>query len=117
MNILRTWAKRERQKDLSNQIFNKDYGDLNDSQKQNIKDKMKSKASENVIIKIIDTGCGIPEEELPRVKEKFFKGVNANSKNGIGLSICDEIIKLHGGKLDINSIGSKGTEVCIIIPI
>jgi len=45
-------AKRERQKQLSNQIFNKDYGDLNDSQKQNIKNKMKSKASENAIRKI-----------------------------------------------------------------
>ncbi|HEY5588503.1 MAG TPA: HAMP domain-containing sensor histidine kinase [Candidatus Paceibacterota bacterium] len=73
--------------------------------------------AENIVIKIIDTGCGIPKDELPRVKEKFFKGKNANSKNGIGLSICDEIIKLHGGKLQINSVIDKGTEVCIIIPI
>ena len=72
---------------------------------------------ENIVIKIIDTGCGIPKDELPRVKEKFFKGKNANSKNGIGLSICDEIIKLHDGKLLINSVIDKGTEVCIIIPI
>ncbi|MBW9157437.1 sensor histidine kinase [Clostridium tagluense] len=72
---------------------------------------------ENIIIKIIDTGCGIPKDELPRVKEKFFKGENANSKNGIGLSICDEIIKLHGGELQINSVIDKGTEVCIIIPV
>jgi len=72
---------------------------------------------ENIIIKIIDTGCGIPSDELPRVKEKFFKGKNSNSKNGIGLSICDEIIKLHGGKLQINSEGLRGTEVYIILPI
>jgi signal transduction histidine kinase len=72
---------------------------------------------QNIIIQIIDTGCGIPKEELPRVKEKFFKGKNANSKNGIGLSICDEIIKLHGGKLEINSVLDKGTEVFIIFPI
>ncbi len=73
--------------------------------------------STKIIIQIIDTGCGIPKEELPRVKEKFFKGKNANSKNGIGLSICDEIIKLHGGKLEINSMLNKGTEVFIILPI
>ena len=73
--------------------------------------------AESIVIKIIDTGCGIPKDELPRVKEKFFKGKNANSKNGIGLSICDEIIKLHDGKLQINSVIDKGTEVCIIIPI
>ena len=73
--------------------------------------------NKNIIIQIIDTGCGIPKEELPRIKEKFFKGKNANSKNGIGLSICDEIIKLHEGKLQINSVLGKGTEVCIILPM
>jgi signal transduction histidine kinase len=73
--------------------------------------------NQNIVIGLIDTGCGIPKEELPRVKEKFFKGMNANSKNGIGLSICDEIIKLHGGRLEISSELSKGTEVCIIIPL
>jgi signal transduction histidine kinase len=72
---------------------------------------------ENVIIQIIDTGCGIPKDELPRVKEKFFKGKNANSKNGIGLSICDEIVKLHGGKLEINSTEGRGTEVYINLPL
>jgi signal transduction histidine kinase len=70
-----------------------------------------------VIIQIIDTGCGIAKEELPKVKEKFFKGKNVNSKNGIGLSICDEIIKLHQGKLLINSVANEGTEVCVILPI
>jgi signal transduction histidine kinase len=73
--------------------------------------------SNEVIIQIIDTGCGIEEDELPKVKEKFFKGKNANSKNGIGLSICDEIIKLHQGRLEISSVVNEGTEVCIILPI
>ena len=70
-----------------------------------------------VIIQILDTGCGIAKEELPKVKEKFFKGKNVNSKNGIGLSICDEIIKLHQGRLLVNSVANEGTEVCIILPI
>jgi signal transduction histidine kinase len=73
--------------------------------------------SGNIVIHIIDTGCGIPKEELPRVKEKFFKGKNANSKNGIGLSICDEIIKLHQGRLEISSVIGEGTQVYIILPI
>lgn len=71
----------------------------------------------DVIIQIIDTGCGIEEDELPKVKERFFKGRNANSKNGIGLSICDEIIKLHQGSLEIRSLVNEGTEVSIILPI
>ena len=47
---------------------------------------------DNIKFVIEDNGCGISEEDLPRVKEKFFKGKNSNSQNGIGLSICNEII-------------------------
>ena len=72
----------------------------------------------NKLIFIIeDNGCGISEEDLPRVKEKFFKGKNSNSKNGIGLSICDEIVKLHNGELNIYSNLGIGTKVEVIIPI
>jgi len=70
-----------------------------------------------MIISVKDTGCGIPAEELPRVTEKFFKGKNINSKNGIGLSICDEIIKLHNGKVKIYSEEEKGTEVFLYLPL
>jgi len=65
---------------------------------------------------IEDTGCGINEEELPRIKEKFFKGKNSKSQNGIGLSICDQIIKLHNGTFNIYSKVGIGTRVEIIIP-
>ena len=72
---------------------------------------------ENIKFIIEDNGCGISEEDLPRVKEKFFKGKNSNSKNGIGLSICDEIIKLHNGEFNIYSKLGIGTKVEIIIPL
>ncbi|MGL4454133.1 MAG: ATP-binding protein [Sarcina sp.] len=65
---------------------------------------------------IQDTGCGISEEDLPKVKEKFFKGKNSKSQNGIGLSICDEIIKLHKGTFDIESELGVGTKTSITIP-
>lgn len=74
-------------------------------------------SEENVIFRVIDFGCGISEEDLPRVKEKFFKGKNSNSKNGIGLSICDEIIKLHKGEINIFSKEGIGTEVIVILPM
>lgn len=70
----------------------------------------------SLVIKIADTGCGIPAEELPRVKEKFFKGKSSKSQNGIGLSICDEIIKLMNGTFEIYSEVDKGTEVMITLP-
>jgi signal transduction histidine kinase len=71
----------------------------------------------SIVIKITDTGCGIPAEELPRVKEKFFKGKSSKSQNGIGLSICDEIIKLMNGTFEIYSEVDKGTEVVITLPL
>lgn len=72
---------------------------------------------ENIKFIIEDDGCGISEEDLPKVKQKFFKGKNSNSKNGIGLSICDEIIKLHNGEFKIYSKLGIGTKVEVIIPI
>lgn len=69
-----------------------------------------------VVFTIIDTGCGIPAEELPNVKEKFFKGKNSKLGNGIGLSICDEIIRMMNGNFSIYSVVNKGTKVVIRIP-
>ena len=73
---------------------------------------------ENYIkISIKDTGAGISEEDIIKVKEKFYKGKNSNSSNGIGLSVCDEIIQMHNGTLDIKSKLGEGTEVIVTLPI
>lgn len=72
---------------------------------------------QNIAIRVTDTGCGISEEDLPYVKEKFYKGKSSKSKNGLGLSICDELTKLHGGRLDIKSEFNKGTEVTVLLPV
>lgn len=77
-----------------------------------------AKVSGNELIMIVkDSGIGIPKEDLPKVTEKFFKGKSSRSSNGIGLSICKEIIELHDGKLEIISEVSKGTQVIVRIPI
>lgn len=68
-------------------------------------------------IVVQDDGSGISEDDLPRVKEKFYKGKNAKSKNGIGLSICDEIVKLHNGEIFIESEEGNGTLVTVILPV
>lgn len=69
------------------------------------------------VIEVQDNGIGISKEELPKVKEKFYKGKSSKSQNGIGLSICDEIINLHKGIFIIESEEGKGTKVIIKIPI
>lgn len=69
------------------------------------------------VILVSDNGVGISKEELEHVKEKFYKGKHSNSHSGIGLSISDEIAKLHGGTLEIFSEEKIGTTVKVTIPI
>lgn len=71
----------------------------------------------NIVLSVKDNGVGISEEDLPNVKEKFYRGKNKNANSGIGLSICDEIMKLHDGKLEIESKVGVGTTVRAIFPI
>ncbi|GAA0078815.1 ATP-binding protein [Clostridium sp. CTA-5] len=78
--------------------------------------KVTFKDKNGLIIIVEDNGCGISKEDLPHVKEKFYKGSNSKSKSGIGLSICDEIITLHGGNLEIESKEGEKTKVIISIP-
>ena len=68
-------------------------------------------------ISISDTGRGISPENLPKVKEKFFKADTTISGSGIGLAVADEIVRLHGGTLNIDSILNEGTTVTITLPI
>ena len=72
---------------------------------------------ESIKFIVEDTGVGISEEDLPRVKEKFFKGKESKSQNGIGLSISDEIIKAHGGQMYIESRLSIGTKIFVVLPL
>ena len=70
----------------------------------------------NVVIAFRDHGHGIPEDELPHVKEKFYKGSSKNRGTGIGLSVCDEIITRHNGQLDIANAEGGGCIVTITLP-
>ncbi|MDO5041271.1 MAG: HAMP domain-containing sensor histidine kinase [Peptoniphilus sp.] len=69
------------------------------------------------IILISDNGMGISKEELNHVKEKFYKGKHSKSHSGIGLSISDEITRLHDGNLQIFSEYKIGTTVRVELPI
>lgn len=66
---------------------------------------------------VVDNGEGISEEDLPKVREKFYKGKNSKSHSGIGLSICDEIVKLHYGSMEISSNVNSGTTVVVKLPL
>ena len=71
----------------------------------------------NVIVSVKDTGVGIKESDLSKVKTKFYKANHTRRGSGIGLAVADEIIRMHGGSLDISSEGEgKGTTVTITLP-
>lgn len=76
---------------------------------------LKGPGTYSVIFK--DHGSGIKKEELPFIKDRFYKGSSTKPGSGLGLSICDEIINLHGGTLDIDSAESEGTTVAITLPV
>ena len=73
---------------------------------------------ENGWVKVVtkDTGCGIPAEHLPNIKKKFYKANQLVRGSGIGLAMADEIVTMHGGKLDITSQEGVGTTVTISLP-
>lgn len=69
-----------------------------------------------VVVRIRDYGPGIPEDELPLVKKKFYKGSSKTRGSGIGLAVCDEIVQMHGGELILENAPEGGTLVTITLP-
>ena len=72
---------------------------------------------DQVAIRIRDHGPGVPEEELPFIKYKFYKGSSKARGSGIGLAVCDEIVNSHNGSLDIGNAPGGGCVVTIRLPI
>ena len=69
-----------------------------------------------VVVRIRDYGPGIPEDEIPLVKRKFYKGSSKARGTGIGLAVCEEIVHMHGGKLILSNAEGGGTLVRILLP-
>ena len=78
-------------------------------------------SDKKVIVKIKDTGIGIPKEHLDRIFERFYVVDKSRSRKlggtGLGLSIVKHIVLLHNGKIDVKSTPGKGTEFIITFPL
>jgi signal transduction histidine kinase len=76
--------------------------------------------AEHVELQVSDTGCGVAAEELPRLFERFFRGraphARTHEGSGIGLSLVQELVKLHGGTIEARSEVGVGTTISLRIP-
>ncbi len=73
-----------------------------------------------ILIEITDRGCGIPEREIPRLFEPFYRVESDRSRArggaGLGLAICKEIVETHGGEIRVESAPYRGTTVTVVLP-
>ncbi len=76
-----------------------------------------SREGEFEVVRVRDYGPGIPEAELPFIKQKFYKGSSKARGSGIGLAVCDEIVGLHNGIFTIGNADGGGAVVTICLPV
>lgn len=86
---------------------------------QSVSVKLDILTDNQIQVQFVDQGIGIPEDELKQITKPFYRGSNSlpYKGNGIGLSIVERIVKIHGGTFEIISELGKGTEVSIHIPL
>jgi hypothetical protein len=78
-------------------------------------------ALDKIIVSVQDQGRGIPPEMIDSIFEKYQQVTASDAKvkggSGLGLSICREIVALHGGKIWVESQVGRGSEFCFSLPI
>ncbi len=71
-------------------------------------------------IKLTDTGVGIPKEELPKIFDLFYRGKYARQMDktgaGIGLTLVKNLVEMHGGRIDVESMKNRGTTFILTFP-
>ena len=75
-----------------------------------------SRCGDEVEIAVSDTGCGIPAEVMERIFDPFFTTKPVGEGTGLGLSISYEIVRRHGGRILVDSVVGRGTEVRVRLP-
>ncbi len=69
-----------------------------------------------VSVAIADNGCGIPDEIMSKIRDPFFTTKEKDSGSGLGLAIAAELVRGHGGRLDLERTDETGTRFVISLP-
>ena len=79
-----------------------------------------SRRNDGAVLAVRDTGIGVAADQLPHLFERFHRVSQAKSRThegtGIGLSLVQEMVKLHGGRVDVESTEGRGTEFTVWLP-
>ena len=74
----------------------------------------------HILIRITDSGIGIPKEEIQKIFDRFYRVDKARARDtggtGLGLSIALDAVKLHGGYIEVSSEEEKGSIFTIVLP-
>ncbi len=80
-----------------------------------------ARAGDHVELRVRDTGVGIPAHELPRLFDRFHRIENTRSRthegSGIGLALVQELVKLHGGSVRVESVAGEGSTFIVSLPL
>lgn len=76
-----------------------------------------AESAPTVVISIVDTGCGIPEENLRRIFDPFFTSKEVGKGTGLGLSVSHGIIEAHGGRIEVESKVGEGSTFRVFLPL
>ena len=78
------------------------------------------RVGKTAVLDVIDTGVGVPDAELPRLFERFYRAASTHGRthegSGIGLALVQELVKLHGGSIDAESVVGRGTTFRVELP-
>ncbi len=74
---------------------------------------------DKLVVSVSDTGVGIPEDDLPRVFERFYKAdrSRAGGGTGLGLAIAKHVVEAHGGRIWVESVEGRGATFRFTIPL
>lgn len=74
------------------------------------------KVGDQVRVEVVDTGCGIPDREIPKIFEPFYTNKAPEQGTGLGLAISRRIVQQHGGRIEVQSKVGKGTRFVVLLP-
>jgi signal transduction histidine kinase len=75
-----------------------------------------STQSSGVVVRVSDTGHGIPADQLPRIFDRFYKG-HGSRGSGLGLTIARNLVVAHGGEIHAESVEGTGTTMMFTLPL